>query len=73
VPEHLFPGGQSRSRGWVGAKVIGSANVADFLAAYHCLVPWDDWKDPSYLDHLLIGPEKKPTNVLLKHTRPDGA
>ena len=30
------------------------------------LAPWDDWHDPFYLDKLLLSPDKKPKNVILK-------
>jgi hypothetical protein len=70
VPTHLLPFEHTRMQGWVGAKVYGSANVAQFLAAYHCLARWDDWADPAYLDRLLIAPDKKPANVLRKRAEP---
>jgi hypothetical protein len=66
VPRHLFPFEETRDRGWVGAKVYGSKNVAEFLAAYHGLTAWDDWADPTYLDRLLISPDKKPKKIILK-------
>jgi len=46
--------------------VIGSAIVNEFLNAYYALQPWDDWKDPHYLDSLLVSPDKKPTKLLYK-------
>jgi hypothetical protein len=57
---------QMRNRGFVGVKIIGSFIVANFLSAYHQLVPWDDFHDPEYLDKLLISRDLKPANVLLK-------
>ena len=66
VPRSLFPHKDKRSTGFVGAKVIGSGIVNEFVSAFYGLVPWDDWKDPHYLDALLLSPEKKPANVLLK-------
>jgi hypothetical protein len=68
IPPHLFPFEETRHHGWVGAKVYGSQIVAEFLAAFHCLAPWDDWADPTYLDRLLITPDKKPTKLVLKRT-----
>ncbi len=66
VPRDVFPYEQLRQAGFVGSKVIGSGIVAEFLNAFYRLVPWDDWKDPHYLDSLLISPDKKPSNLLLK-------
>ena len=57
---------QFRSNGWVGAKMIGSGNVKEFLNAYHGLCYWDDWHDPTYLDSLLIDPSAKPKALKLK-------
>jgi hypothetical protein len=55
-----------RRSGFLGVNIIGSANVEKFLNAFHCLFPWNGFYDPNYLDNLLIAPDKKPTNVLLK-------
>ncbi len=65
IPKNLLPNEHTRRKGWVGAKIIGSGNVEEFLNAFHCLVPWDHWADPLYLDRLLIHPSKKPPNVIL--------
>jgi len=51
--------------GFVGAKIVGSGNIAEFLSAYHALCPWDEWADPYYLDKLLVSPDKRPSNVIL--------
>jgi hypothetical protein len=67
VPKSYFPYEKSRSTGFVGAKVIGTKNVNEFINAYHGLKPWDDWKDPHYLDKLLLSPDKKPSNVRYKN------
>jgi hypothetical protein len=55
-----------RSKGFVGTKIIGSGIAVDFLSAFHRLIPWNDYHDPEYLDKLLISPDRKPTDVLLK-------
>ena len=55
--------------GWVGAKVIGSGNVNKFMNAYFGLSLWDDWHDPTYLDRLLVSPEKRPAKLILKKTQ----
>ena len=51
---------------WVGAKVTGSGVVQAFLAAYHGLMPWDDWHDPEYLDSLLLPGVNRPKGVVLR-------
>ncbi len=51
--------------GFVGAKIVGSGNIGEFLSAYHALCPWDEWADPHYLDKLLVFPDKRPSNVIL--------
>jgi hypothetical protein len=61
-----LPYEQLRDSGFVGAKVIGTKIVGEFLNAYRGLTPWDDWKDPAYLDGLLVSPEKKPPGIVLK-------
>ena len=66
IPQDKFPYEEKRECGFIGAKVIGSAIVTKFVNAYFGLAPWDDWKDPNYLDKLLISPEKKPTGIILK-------
>ena len=52
--------------GYVGARLHDAALAADFLAAFHALVPWDDWHDPKYLDTWLIGPHRKPKVLRFK-------
>lgn len=55
-----------RSKGFIGAKIYGSANPESLLNAYHKLVLWNDYFDPEYLDKMLISPDRKPAGVLLK-------
>jgi hypothetical protein len=55
-----------RRKGFVGAKIYGSRIIANFLSAYHRLLPWNGYFDPNYFDELLISPDRKPVNVLLK-------
>ena len=53
---------------WVGVKVTGSGIAQEFLAAFHCLAPWDNWHDPEYLDSLLLPGVRRPDGVVLgKH------
>ena len=61
----VYPYEHLRGNGFVGAKVIGSGIVTKFVNAFYGLTPWDDWYDPSYLDQLLISPEKRPSNRLI--------
>ena len=55
-----------RSQGWVGAIHYDPGIIEDFLDAFYGLVPWDDYHDPHYLDSLLVSPNKKPSNIVLK-------
>lgn len=66
VPREKFPFEALRSSGFVGAKVTGSANVAEFANAFCGLAPWDDWANPNYLDQLLLSPELKPKSLVFK-------
>lgn len=61
-----FPYEDLRVNGFIGAKVIGSAIVEEFINAFYGLLPWDDWKDPDYLDKLLISQEMKPKALVFK-------
>ena len=54
--------------GYVGAKIIGSGIIREFLSAYYALRPWDTWHDPNYLDKLLVPERKRPANVMLTKT-----
>ncbi len=66
VERRLWPNEQFRNAGWIGAKIYDAGIVEEFFEAFHGLVPWDNWKDPNYLDRLLISPEKKPANLVYK-------
>jgi hypothetical protein len=66
LPREYFPYERLRANAYVGAKVVGSKNVNEFLNAFYGLRPWDDWKDPAYLDKLLISSAKKPSHVKYK-------
>ena len=54
LPRHLFPYEHLRSASWVGAKLVGSANIESLLNACFGLQPWDDWADRDYLTKLLF-------------------
>ena len=62
APE-LFPHEDKRSRGWVGARVIGSGIIVHFLNAYFGLEPWFQMQDPHYFDHLLLRPDMRPEGL----------
>jgi hypothetical protein len=36
-----------------------------FLDAFRGLAPWDAFKNPAYLDRLLVSPAKKPTTRIV--------
>jgi hypothetical protein len=55
--------------GYVGAKVIGSAIIREFLEAYDGLRPWDDYADAQYFEKLLVSPDKKPARVVLTRSK----
>jgi len=65
LPREEWPYEAYRALHWVGVKVTGSRNAQALLAAYHCLAPWDDWHDPTYLDSLLLAGVSRPHGVLL--------
>ncbi len=50
---------------FVGAVVVGSGNVMEFLDAFYGLRAWDDYADPAYFDKLLLTPDKKPSRPIL--------
>ncbi|WP_395743660.1 Imm26 family immunity protein [Prosthecobacter sp.] len=68
VSRAQLPHEDCRRKGWVGAKMRGSGIVRQFLDAYYCLAPWDDWADPKYLDAFLIDPSKKPNDLIYVKT-----
>jgi hypothetical protein len=69
VPQDRYPFEDLRDVGFIGAIVYGSAIVNEFLNAFYGLMPWDDWKNPDYLDHLLISRDKKPKTLVYKAER----
>ena len=71
VSRNYFPYEHLRKSGWIGAKIIGSRNVTDFLNAFYGLSPWDAYMDPEYFNKLLISPTKRPTQVVFKKTQAD--
>ena len=67
LPKRRFPNQKFERQGWVGAKIYDAAIVEAFCNAFHCLVPWDDWADPNYLDTLLVSQKLKPRKLMLKN------
>jgi hypothetical protein len=65
-PEKFVPLNSLRAQGFVGAKVIGSANVTRLLNAYFRLAPWNMMKDPEYFDRLLLPARSRPSDVILR-------
>jgi hypothetical protein len=55
----------TRRSGFIGAIVTGANIVNEFVNALYGLVPWDDWKDPNYLDSLLVSKDVKPVGRLI--------
>lgn len=55
-----------RENGFIGVKSIGSGLVIELMEAYYKLSPWNDYFDPNYLDSLLLSPDKKPKDIILK-------
>jgi hypothetical protein len=66
INKRNFPNEHFRTSNWIGAKHYDAAIIEDFMNAYYCLAPWDDWFNPNYLDHLLISLEKKPSYLVYK-------
>lgn len=54
VSNKLLPYRETKKKGWVGAKVIGSGIIEMFLNAFYGLRPWDEMKDPEYYKKLLL-------------------
>lgn len=73
ISEEMKPYEHLRDRGFIGAKVRGSANVEEFANAFYGLMSWDDWYVPDYLDAFLLSADKKPIERLVysgRHPRP---
>jgi hypothetical protein len=66
LPSSLLPYESTRSSGWVGAKMIGSATIGKFLNAFFGLASWDNWHAPTYLDQLLLSGRPRPSNARMK-------
>jgi len=62
--------GELKSKGFIGVTIHGSGIVANFLSAFHKLLPWNCYRDPAYFDKLLISPDRRPADVVLKPGAP---
>jgi hypothetical protein len=49
-----YPYRETRKNGWIGAKVIGSGIINDFLSAFYGLRDWEEMKDPKYYSTLML-------------------
>jgi len=68
-PNDYLPIDQLASKGWVGARVVGSGIIDSLMNAYFCLRPWDNWHDPEYLDKLLATGVSRPSGAVLTKGR----
>jgi len=66
VEKRYWANEQFRESKWVGSKVYNTPIIDSFLNAFYGLEPWDDYHEPAFLDSLLISPDKKPRNIVLK-------
>jgi len=69
VPDELWPNEEYRKQLWVGAKIYDASIAEAQMDAYNGLLPWDDWHDPTYLDKLLVHPDRKPKYVVTISTK----
>lgn len=60
-----LPMGELASKGWVGAEIMGSANIGALMNAYFGLCPWDNWYEPDFLDGLLARGVARPGSAIL--------
>lgn len=70
TPVSARPYEKYRAKRWVGAKIVGSANVRELLEAFYGLAPWDDYADPEYLDGLLLDRALRPKNAVMTKRQP---
>jgi hypothetical protein len=66
ISNSQLPFEKLRASEFIGARVVGSGIINDFVNAYYGLCPWDDWNDPEYLDKMLLNPSLKPPNLIYK-------
>lgn len=54
VGDYLLPYREAKNNGWIGAKVIGSGNIKDFLSAFYGMRDWHEMFEPKYYENLLL-------------------
>lgn len=64
-PNEFIPFDELAEKGFVGARIVGSGIMKEFMNAYFGLKPWDDWHDPTFLDSLLAPGAKRPSAIVL--------
>jgi hypothetical protein len=66
-----FPNERYVRKGYVGAKNYDAGLLADFLSAFHGLLPWNVMHDPAYYDQLLRPGLARPhsARILNEHER----
>ena len=64
LPQQQWPNEATRSKRWIGSIIHTGAILESFLNAFYGLAPWNKYKDPHYLDRILVSPSKKPMNLV---------
>jgi len=60
-----FPNERFAAAGYVGAKHYDSGILAEFLEAYHGLLPWNAMADENYFDKLLAPGVPRPSSAVI--------
>lgn len=69
LAQKYWPNENTREQRWVGSETYDASVAEELLEAYNGLAPWDNWKDPNFLDSLLANPDRKPKHIILKKPR----
>jgi hypothetical protein len=64
-----FPNERYANNGYVGAKNYDAGLLAEFLSAFHGLLPWNVMHDPAYYDGLLRPGLSRPPSVKILNER----
>jgi hypothetical protein len=64
-----FPNERYASKGYVGATNYDAGLLANFLSAFHGLLPWNVMHDPAYYDKLLRPGLARPSSVQILNER----
>ena len=65
IPLEKFPNEDFRNNEWIGSITYDAALAEDFLNAFYCQIPWNDWFNPNFLDEFLIDISLKPKKLIL--------